>query len=126
MMNRRILETNRRRWALLGFLLITASLLLTACGAGQRGEKSSAKTATAAPTDTPEPRYRYNQLLSRDSIRPIYEPEFIPAAQAKLNDDELVLAIALGGEAKAYPITVLNSREMVNDELAGTPILATW
>ncbi len=121
-----IIDTGRRRWGLLGFLLMTLALLLAACGARQKGAGPSAQTATVIPTSTPEPRYRYNQLLSRDSIRPIYEPEFIPAAQAKLNDDELVLAIALDGEAKAYPITVLNSREMVNDTLAGTPILATW
>ncbi len=37
-----------------------------------------------------------------------------------------MLGVALDGEAKAYPISVLNSREMVNDELAEIPILATW
>lgn len=126
-MNAHMNSMNRRQLGF-SFLLMTLTLLLAACGARQKGTESTTQTtgAAVAPTATPEPRYRYNQLLSRDSIRPIYEPEFIPAAQAKLNDDELVLAIALDGEAKAYPITVLNSREMVNDELAGTPILATW
>jgi len=65
-------------------------------------------------------------LLPYDGIRPIYEPEFEPADQAPLEDDELVIGISLNGEAKAYPITVLRSREMVNDELAGLPILVTW
>jgi hypothetical protein len=36
------------------------------------------------------------------------------------------MGFALGDEAKAYPIAVLRSREMVNDELAGIPILVTW
>ena len=65
-------------------------------------------------------------LLPYDGIRPIYEPEFEPADRAPLEDDELVIGISLNGEAKAYPITVLRSREMVNDELAGLPILVTW
>jgi hypothetical protein len=65
-------------------------------------------------------------LIPWDGIRPIYDPEFASAAEAPLDDEELVLAISLDGEAKAYPISVLQSREMVNDELAGIPILATW
>jgi hypothetical protein len=65
-------------------------------------------------------------MLRRDAIRPIYAPEFVAAADATLGDDQLVLGVTLDGEAKAYPINVLNSREMVNDELAGMPILATW
>jgi len=83
-------------------------------------------TLTARPMPNPEPDYRYNQLLGRGPIRPVYAPEFVPADQAPLPDDELVLGIEIDGHAKAYPISVLNFREMVNDELAGVPILATW
>lgn len=63
--------------------------------------------STAPPTPTAEPDYRYNQLLGRDAIRPVYEPEFVPADQALLADDELVLGIEIDGQAKAYPISVL-------------------
>jgi hypothetical protein len=70
--------------------------------------------------------YVYSQLLPFDGIRPIYDPQFSSAADAPLQDEELVMGFALGGEAKAYPIAVLRSREMVNDELAGIPILVTW
>jgi hypothetical protein len=65
-------------------------------------------------------------LIPWDGIRPIYDPEFASAAEAPLDDEELVLTISLDGEAKAYPISVLQGREMVNDEMAGIPILATW
>ena len=65
-------------------------------------------------------------LMPYDAIRPIYEPEFTLSSSAPLEDDELVIGISLNGEAKAYPITVLRSREMVNDELGGLPILVTW
>ena len=36
------------------------------------------------------------------------------------------MGIVIGGEAKAYPVSVLRFREMVDDELAGWPILVTW
>ncbi len=70
--------------------------------------------------------YSFAQLLPFDGIRPIYDPEFVTASASPLHEDELILGIALEGESKAYPITVLRHREMVNDELAGIPILVTW
>ena len=92
--------------------------------------------ATEIPADVPEELINrrvpmesdlFNPtLLPYDGIRPIYEPEFVPADNSPLEDDELVIGISLNGEAKAYPITVLRSREMVNDELGGNPILVTW
>jgi hypothetical protein len=72
------------------------------------------------------PEYAWSQLLRRDAIRPIYDPEFVPAGQAGYADDDLVMGVAIDGQAKAYPVALLNSREMVNDELGGTPILVTW
>lgn len=69
---------------------------------------------------------RFPQLIPFDGIRPVYEPIFAPAGEAGLDDDELIIGIAIDGEAKAYPITVLRFREMVNDELAGIPTLVTW
>lgn len=66
------------------------------------------------------------RLLGLDGIAPIYEPRFTGASDAPLEDDELVIAIELDGQAKAYPISVLRFREMVNDELAGWPILVSW
>lgn len=73
-----------------------------------------------------EDQYSFAISLGFDSIRPIYSPEFSPAAEAPLDDNELVLGIAWEGEAKAYPISVLRYREMVDDELAGIPTLVTW
>lgn len=66
------------------------------------------------------------QVLSKDDILPIYHPRFLPAAQARLHDDDLVMGVAIGDQAKAYPITILNGREMVNDGIGGVPILVTW
>ncbi len=45
---------------------------------------------------------------------------------AALDSDDLVIGVSMGGESRAYPIRPLRFREMVNDELGGTPILVTW
>ena len=72
--------------------------------------------------------YSFNQLLPFDGIRPVYDPDFATPddVDSLLRDDELVLGMNLGDEAKAYPISVLRFREMVNDEIAGIPTLVTW
>jgi hypothetical protein len=114
--------------------LLGLALLLAGCGISATGPSTSQAfpTATSQVAGTPEqeatemPEYTWSQLLSRDAIRPIYDPEFVPADQAGYADDELVMGVAIDGEAKAYPVGPLNSREMVNDELGGTPILVTW
>lgn len=50
------------------------------------------------------------------------------AASEVLEDDELVLAVEIDGQARAYPINMLTgpSREIINDQLAGSAIAATW
>ncbi len=81
------------------------------------------------PGLTPEERAilsRTYRVLSKDDILPIYHPQFVSAAKAPYSPDELVLGAEIGGDAKAYPITILRGREMVNDELHGVPILVTW
>ncbi|MCH7552970.1 MAG: DUF3179 domain-containing protein [Chloroflexi bacterium] len=80
-----------------------------------------------APSRLPEfDRSKFYQLLPQDAIRPIYEPQFTGARGAKLFDDDLILGVEINGEAKAYPISVMRFREIVNDELGGVPILVTW
>lgn len=146
--------TTKRLRARLSAFLILSPLLLAACS-GVLEEEQTPPSGPATPTpaasgpttgaenpedapsasasgarinrrvDVPDditfPRY-----VPADGILPIYDPQFVSAEEAPLKEDELVLAISIEGQAKAYPITVLRGREMVNDELAGIPILATW
>ncbi len=67
-----------------------------------------------------------NLGFSRDWIRPIYEPEFVQAAEADLDPDEMVMGVSFNGEAHAYPLRILDSREIVNDVVGGIPVLVTW
>jgi hypothetical protein len=104
---------------------------------GQAQSKPAETVAVEDPAGVPvvlpgfenelaEGEYRWNQLLSRDAIFPVYDPEFAPAKDAPYDNDELVIGVAINGEAKAYAIGPLNSREMVNDTVGGVPILVTW
>ena len=62
----------------------------------------------------------------RDGIPSIDEPRFVPIAEAALADQEAVVGLVLGGEARAYPLQVLMWHEIVNDEIAGVPVAVTW
>lgn len=70
------------------------------------------------------------QVLRRP-LPPIVKPEITSLQQADgkiVKDDELVLGVVIGDAARAYPINVLTgpSREIINDQLGGRGIAATW
>ena len=43
-----------------------------------------------------------------------------------LKGDDRVLGVFLKGEARAYPVPILNYHELVNDKVGGRPILVSW
>jgi hypothetical protein len=69
---------------------------------------------------------RYRQLIPRDAINPVYQPQFLPGKSVVLGPQDLVIGVSINGESKAYPVGPLNRREMVNDVVGGVPILVTW
>jgi hypothetical protein len=68
----------------------------------------------------------YRPLLDRDQILPVYDPVFTSSSDVDWPAEMLVIGVAGSEEAKAYPVTHLNQREMVVDSLEGTPILVSW
>ncbi len=57
-----------------------------------------------------------------DGIPALDNPEAIPAASADyLLPEEPVFGIAMHGEARAYPLRILDWHEMANDEVGGVP-----
>lgn len=62
----------------------------------------------------------------KDGIPAIDRPKFVPAAQAKLDPGDRVLGVALHGEAKAYPVRILNWHEVVNDKVGGAQVAVTY
>ena len=63
-------------------------------------------------------------------MRAITDAKFIAAdkANGKVSDNELVIGVVVGDHARAYPINMLTGprREIINDNLGGEAIAATW
>ena len=55
-------------------------------------------------------------------------PTLVTAAEADkvMKDEETILGVFDGTEARAYSTWMLDSHEIVNDTLGDTPIAATW
>lgn len=68
------------------------------------------------------------QVLPVGAIPAIDDPTFVSGADAnaQMSADEPVLGVVLGGEARAYSLWQLDAHEIVNDEIKGTAIAATW
>ncbi|MFQ5971553.1 MAG: DUF3179 domain-containing protein [Alphaproteobacteria bacterium] len=64
---------------------------------------------------------------TRDSIPPIVDPRFIPAASAAdVGPLEPVLSIGINGDHRAYPLRILLWHEIVNDVVGGVPVLVSY
>jgi hypothetical protein len=64
----------------------------------------------------------------KDGIPAIDQPKFVPPQQAAawLSPKEPVMVVEQAGEARAYPLQILIWHELVNDEIAGLPILVSY
>lgn len=73
--------------------------------------------------------FRPQTVIPR-AFPPITRAAVMRAAEAdrQLRPGELVLGVAVGEAARAYPINMLTgpNREIINDTLGGTAIAATW
>ena len=62
-----------------------------------------------------------------DGIPDLANPPMISAGEADyLAADERVFGVAINGEARAYPLRIVNAHEMVNDSVGGEPIALSW
>lgn len=58
-----------------------------------------------------------------DGIPALTNPDFLaPEAADYLNPDDLVFGVAINGDARAYPLRILNWHEMFNDVVGGVPV----
>ena len=70
-------------------------------------------------------------MRHRDMVVPIDAPVILDTEEIALNTHDLVngdrvIGVVVNGEARAYPITVLNVHEIIHDTLGGRPIAVTW
>jgi len=91
--------------------------------------------ATSVVAERPEPEVVANwggdevyQALPLGAIPAIDDPVFVSgeAADAQMKAEEPILGVVVDGSARAYSLWQLDHHELVNDEIAGTAIAATW
>ncbi len=116
--------------ALFGALVLLTAWAFTtgdftdrASSPGVRADPNEVYDPVAAGEALPE---GFRQLLPRDGIAPVYDPTFVPANQSPWVAGTEVIGVTINGESKAYPVSFLNGRELVVDELGGEPILVSW
>jgi hypothetical protein len=59
-------------------------------------------------------------------FHPITAAGFVSAGDARLSDKEMVMAVRIGPEARAYPIVQMAYHHILNDTVAGVPIAVTY
>lgn len=62
----------------------------------------------------------------KDGIPSLTYPETVEASQARLVPNDRVIGVVIGGEARAYPLRILNWHEIANDRLGGKDIAVTY
>ncbi len=107
-------------------IALAAGMLLAAAPAGGADDDRPTKkgfdlSQSSVPAD---------QILDggppRDGIPALDSPQAVPVAEADWDDTEIVVGVALGDQARAYPVSILNWHELVNDTLDGRPILVSY
>jgi hypothetical protein len=117
------------RWVTIAVAL---AITLAACspGTADRAGRADGPSTTEAASP-PDPLVDPDDIISGgpppDGIPPIDEPRFLAPGDATfLADREPVLAVDIGGEAKAYPLQIMTWHEIVNDEIGGVPVSVTY
>ncbi len=131
----------RRRATKLATLLLVIAVavptLATAIALWQEHTESAAALAerrdreahSIRPDNPPGPESFYPiEVVDRQPVVEGFRLINADDLQNTPRDDELVLAVRIGDEARAWPLNVMTgpAREIFNDQLGGRSIAATW
>ena len=116
------------RLGIVGAMLFVAVLALVGALWWSNGRAQETITpALTLPTPPVVNVSELDTLLPPDSIQAIDDPQFEAASQAlDMASEERVIGIEINGEARAYPLTILSSHEIVNDVVGGESLAVTW
>ncbi len=117
-----------------------AAVIVGLAGAGLAGLLVFGPFAGAEPagwrwewkqTDFTKTSISFDEIRSggppKDGIPPIDNPKFVSVAAVEgLADTEPVIGLIIGGEARAYPLSVLIWHEIANDTVGGVPVTVTF
>ena len=110
---------------------VTATASASASASGHSEAPTSQLVAEQIPTLTPVSSSRAPDVDStydrRTPFVPLDQPVFLTAGKTDyLPDEDLVLGLEWMGEARAYPIRMITYHHIVNDTVAGRPLLVTY
>ena len=106
--------------ALLAMLLVSPLLF-----AGDQGDRDEPGESTVRAQVQTRPGGPLVDATMKVHASPV-DPQMVAAAEASLEDGELVLGLARDGQAAAYPIRDLPLYEMGNDRIGKTPVAPSW
>lgn len=68
------------------------------------------------------------RAAERDAFPVLDHPEMVQAGSItkELDDEEPIIGLFVGGEARAYPISVMGSVELVNDTCGALAVAVSW
>ncbi len=91
-------------------------------------KESGIKTTSSGEKYLVDPKKIVGGGVSKDGIPSIDNPKFVSVEEADkwIQDNELVLAIIYKGVKRVYPLQIMVWHEIVNDNIAGDPILITY
>jgi len=59
-------------------------------------------------------------------FHPLGPPQFQSAKDSRIDKDDMLIAVRLNGVSRAYPIREMAYHHVVNDTVAGEPIVSTY
>jgi Protein of unknown function (DUF3179) len=59
-------------------------------------------------------------------FHPIDSAQFLTQSESKLDSREMIMAVRFGDDARAYPISQMAYHHVLNDVVAGTPVVVTY
>jgi thiol:disulfide interchange protein len=116
-----------RRWAPLATLAAAAAALLLATVLWRNGRWWSRALIVLAFVPLLGAAWNARQNIFEKMFAPLAETHTAPAAAAGwVEEEDPILAVALHGEATAYPIRQVSYHHIVHDVVGGVPIAATY
>jgi len=59
-------------------------------------------------------------------FHPVDSPKFLAPSESKLDPNEMIMAVRMGSDARAYPISQMAYHHILNDVVGGVPVAVTY
>ena len=104
--------------------LIAATLLstITACSSTEE-EKLTESTKTVTGS---KPFHGVISYREKDAKLALIRPVFAEAGEVALPDGLSVIGVSIDGEDRAYPLYILKSHQVINDQVGDVPVAGSW